>query len=69
MNTVNLELTEEEARLLSYVLAHVGGDPITSGRRITNAICEKLWDLEMGYRPITEQNNPMDRERKSLHFA
>lgn len=69
MNTINLNLTEDQAKLLSLVLASVGGDPDNSGRRITDEIYEKLWDVGMGYTSETEADYPMDTGRQSLWFS
>ena len=68
-NTINLELTEDQAKLLSLVLASVGGDPYNSGRSVTNEICEKLWEVGMGYTSETEADYPMDTGRQSLWFS
>lgn len=65
---VNLQLTEEEARVLSWVLASVGGSPTTSGRRITDQICEKLWNVNMGYTLDTSKTFPFDPDREQLWF-
>jgi hypothetical protein len=66
---VTITLSEEQARVLSLVLASVGGDPTNSGRRVTNEISHKLWSVNMGYTSKTGAEYPMESARQSLWFA
>lgn len=36
--TINLELTQQEARVLLYICNNIGGGPVNTARRITDEI-------------------------------
>lgn len=56
---INIELTEDQVKVLSFVLSLCAGDPKYSGRRITDEISEKIWDCRMGYDSFTEIKFPI----------
>lgn len=66
---VNLQLTEEEARVLSWLLASVAGDPINSGRRVTDQIQHKLCDLKMHHTLATEHKFPFSETANFVAFV
>ncbi len=65
---INLELTEEQAKLLSWLLASVGGDSQNSGRRVTDEIAGKLWEVNMGYDTATSEQFPFEENEETIRF-